>query len=72
MKVLRDSGFFDTEPVELNGVKVRPIDMTCKLLFKSWKLEEGEADLTVMKVIIEGTKDGEKKRFTYDLLARRS
>ena len=68
MKVLRDSGFFDTDPVELNGIKVRPIDMTCKLLFKSWKLEEGEADLTVMKVIIEGTKDGEKKRFTYDLL----
>lgn len=68
MKVLRDGGFFDTEPVEIKGQKIRPIDMTCKLLFKSWKLEEGEADLTVMKVIIEGIRDGERKRFTYDLL----
>ncbi|MEE2902210.1 MAG: saccharopine dehydrogenase C-terminal domain-containing protein [Myxococcota bacterium] len=68
MKVLRDGGFFDTEPVEIKGQRIRPIDLTCKLLFRSWKLEEGEADLTVMKVIIEGIRDGERKRFTYDLL----
>ena len=66
--VLRDSGFFDTEKVEVNGVMVSPMDLTSKLLFKSWKLEPGEADLTVMKVIIEGVKDGEKIRYTYDLL----
>ena len=57
MRVLRDGGFFDTETIEMNGQKVRPIDFTCKLLFKSWKLEEGEADLTVMQVIVEGIKD---------------
>jgi len=68
MRVLRDGGFFDTETIEMNGQKVRPIDFTCKLLFKSWKLEEGEADLTVMQVIVEGIKDDERKRFTYDLL----
>ena len=68
MTVLRDGGFFDTDEVEVNGVKVRPMDLTCKLLFKSWKLEPGEADLTVMKVIIEGVKGADKVRYTYDLL----
>ncbi len=68
MTVLRDGGFFDTEEIEVNGVKVRPMDLTCKLLFKSWKLEPGEADLTIMKVIIEGMRGEEKIRYTYDLL----
>jgi lysine 6-dehydrogenase len=66
--VLRDSGFFDTEEIQVGDVTIRPIDLTSKLLFKSWKLEKGEADVTVMQVIVEGTKDGKQLRYTYDLL----
>jgi saccharopine dehydrogenase-like NADP-dependent oxidoreductase len=68
MAVLRESGFFRTDPVDVGGAKVRPIDLTAKLLFPMWKLEPGEADVTVMRVVIEGTKDGKRKRYTYDLL----
>ena len=68
MAVLRDSGFFSTEEVQIGDVSIRPMDLTSKLLFKSWKLEKGEADVTVMQVIVEGTKDGKKLRYTYDLL----
>jgi saccharopine dehydrogenase-like NADP-dependent oxidoreductase len=67
MTMLRATGFFGSEPVDVGGVKVRPIDLTAKLLFPMWKLEPGEADITVMKVIIEGTKSGKKCRVTYDL-----
>ncbi len=67
MAVLRETGFFRTDPVEIDGVKVRPLDMTAKLLFPMWKMEPGEADITVMKVIIEGTKSGKNCRVTYDL-----
>ena len=67
MAVLRESGFFGTEPVDVGGVKVRPIDMTAKLLFPMWKMEPGEADVTVMKVVIEGAKSGKKTRISYDL-----
>lgn len=67
MAVLRETGFFGSEPVDIDGVKVRPIDLTAKLLFPMWKMEPGEADVTVMKVIIEGTKSGKKTRITYDL-----
>lgn len=67
MAVLRETGFFGADPVEINGAMVRPIDLTAKLLFPMWKMEPGEADVTVMKVIIEGTKAGKKTRVTYDL-----
>jgi saccharopine dehydrogenase-like NADP-dependent oxidoreductase len=67
MAVLRETGFFSAEPVEIEGSKVRPIDLTAKLLFPMWKMDPGEADVTVMKVIIEGSKAGKKTRITYDL-----
>jgi saccharopine dehydrogenase-like NADP-dependent oxidoreductase len=67
MALLRETGFFGTEPVDVGGAPVRPIDLTAKLLFPMWKLEPGEADVTVLKVIIEGTKSGKRTRVTYDL-----
>jgi lysine 6-dehydrogenase len=67
---LRETGFFDTDAVEINGVKLRPLDMTARLLFPMWQLKEGEADLTIMKIIVEGEKGGERTRITWDLLDR--
>jgi saccharopine dehydrogenase-like NADP-dependent oxidoreductase len=67
MALLRETGFFGTDPVDVGGMPVRPIDLTAKLLFPMWKMEPGEADVTVMKVIIEGLKAGKKTRITYDL-----
>lgn len=67
MAVLRQTGFFGTEPIDVGGQQVRPIDLTAKLLFPMWKLRPGEADITVMRVIVEGTKAGKRMRWTYDL-----
>lgn len=68
--VLRETGFFGQEPVEVHGMRVRPIDLTAKLLFPIWKLQPGETDITVMQVVVEGEKGGEKVRHVYDLLDR--
>lgn len=68
MKFLRESGFFSQEAVEVDGHKVRPLDVTSKLLFPMWKLEEGEVDFTVMKIMVEGEKEGKNIRYVYDLL----
>lgn len=70
MKVLRETGFFSQEKIDVNGVKIAPMDVTAKLLFPIWKLQKGERDITIMKVIVEGKKDGKKLRYTYDLLDR--
>jgi len=67
VQVLRDAGFFSSEPMIAGGVSVRPIDVTAKLLFPILRIDDGEEDLTVMRIIAEGTKDGKKQRITYDL-----
>ncbi len=68
MSIFRESGFFDTDPIDVDGKMISPVSLTSKLLFKQWKLGEGEEDLTVMQVLIEGQKGGKKLRYTYDLL----
>jgi lysine 6-dehydrogenase len=68
--VLRETGFFSQEPIDIHGVRIRPIDLTAKLLFPLWKLQPGETDITVMQVMVAGEKGGEKVRHTYDLFDR--
>jgi saccharopine dehydrogenase-like NADP-dependent oxidoreductase len=70
MAVLRESGFFSRNHVNVNGVLIRPLDVTSKLLFSKWKLNENDRDITVMKVIVEGLAAGDRWRYTYDLLDR--
>jgi saccharopine dehydrogenase-like NADP-dependent oxidoreductase len=70
MRALRDSGFFENAPVEIDGQQVRPLDLTSKLLFEQWKLRAGEEDLLVLQVILQGYTGGDLVRYTYDLLDR--
>ncbi len=70
MKTFRDAGFFSSDEIDLKGTKVRPVDVTSKILFPQWKYEEGEEDFTVMRVIVEGEEKDKKKRYTYDLFDR--
>ncbi len=70
MKVLRETGFFSEEPITVGGQQVKPIDVTSKLLFPKWKLEEGEEEFTLMRVSVKGKKDGKEKEYIYTLLDR--
>ncbi|MEQ8423485.1 MAG: saccharopine dehydrogenase C-terminal domain-containing protein, partial [Cyclobacteriaceae bacterium] len=70
LRVLRESGYFSYEPVEIDGVKIRPIDLTSKLLFPKWKLKPGEEEFTVMRIAIEGSEKGNQKKYLYHLLDR--
>ncbi len=67
IKILRETGFFSQDKIDINGVKIRPLNLTAKLLIPKWKLEEGERDFTIMRVIVEGKKEGKKVKYTYDL-----
>ena len=68
MLMLKETGFFSDKPIEVGGVKIKPIDFTTKLLFPKWELKEGEKDLTVMRVVVQGKKEQKRLRYTYDLL----
>ena len=67
MRILRESGFFGKDEIEVRGARVRPLDVTSKLLFPLWELTPGEEEFTVLRVIVEGRKDGKRLRHTYDL-----
>jgi lysine 6-dehydrogenase len=68
MRMLRESGFFSDKPVNIKGVEVKPVDLTASLLFPQWELKEGEKEFTVMRIEIEGKKDGRKLLYRYDML----
>ncbi len=63
INVLKKSGFFSDVPVEINGIKIKPVDLTAKLLFPLWKLEENEAEFTYMQLLI----NGKEKSYTYKM-----
>ncbi|MEE4258848.1 MAG: saccharopine dehydrogenase C-terminal domain-containing protein [Bacteroidales bacterium] len=67
IKLLSDNGFFNAETLEINGQKISPLEMTSKLLFDQWKLQKGEVDMTVMRIIVEGEKGQKSLRYTFDL-----
>lgn len=67
MRVLRHIGLFGHDKIEVGGVAVRPIEVTAKLMFPKWKFEPGEEDVTVMRVIVDGTKKGKRTRVLWDL-----
>jgi len=70
MRVLRDTGFFSLEPLEVGGQRVRPRDLTAALLFPRWTFAEGEADLTVMRVRVAGVTAGRRLEYGWDLVDR--
>lgn len=70
MAMLRETGFFSQDEILVKGVRVRPLDVTAKLLFPKWKLKDGESDITVLRLVVEGLKGGRSWRYSYDLLDR--
>jgi len=67
VRLLADNGFFNKERINVNGNMVSPLEMTSRLLFDQWKLQPGETDITVMRIIVEGKARGDRMRYTFDL-----
>ncbi len=67
METLRDAGMFSEKEIEVKGKTVRPLDVTSKILLPQWKLQQGEREFTVMRIIITGKEKGKQKTYTYDL-----
>jgi len=68
VRVLKESGFFNKEKIEVNGVEISPLDVTSKILFKEWKLGETEEEITVMRITLKGeNKNGKMEEVVYNL-----
>jgi saccharopine dehydrogenase-like NADP-dependent oxidoreductase len=68
IKVLKESGFFGSEKIEVNGKMISPLDVTSKILFNEWKLGETEEEITVMRITLKGVNaNRQKEELVYNL-----
>ena len=69
MRLLRDTGFFGREPLDIDGQPVAPIDVTSRLLFEAWRPGDAAAgaDLVVMRLVVSGQLQGRPTDTTVDL-----
>lgn len=70
MALLRETGFFSEDEIMVSGSAIRPIDLTAALLFPKWKLSEGEVDITVLRVEVQGRQGGREVGYTFRMLDR--
>jgi len=70
MRVFQAAGLLDKAPLAVGGVRVAPLDLTARLLFPLWQMEEGDEDFTVMRVTVEGLQNGMEQRQVFQLLDR--
>ena len=61
------AGFFSEEAIECKGVLLKPLDFTSRILFDQWKLQPGEAEFTVMKIVIQGISNNKPQTVEYFL-----
>jgi saccharopine dehydrogenase-like NADP-dependent oxidoreductase len=67
---LKQAGFFESHHVDVNGIKISPLEFSSKILINEWRLGEEEEELTVMRVIVNGETNGKSKTIEYNLLDR--
>ncbi len=67
IRILRETGFLDKHFVEIDGKRIRPLDLTTRLLFPKWKLKENEPEFTAMKITVRGSENGKNKEIVYRL-----
>jgi saccharopine dehydrogenase-like NADP-dependent oxidoreductase len=70
VRVLRESGFLAKEPITVNDMTVRPLDVTAALLFPKWRLEPDEPEFTVMEITVQGQEEGHPVAYVYRLFDR--
>lgn len=68
VRLLRELGFFDTQPLTVNGASVTPREVTSRLLFQDWSLEPGMREFTAMRVEARGLRAGKAAWARYDML----
>lgn len=68
IQVLKESGFFSEEKINVNGVEISPLEFSSKILFNEWKLGSTEKEITVMRITLKGKdSEGKAKTIIYSL-----
>jgi lysine 6-dehydrogenase len=68
MRAMRDLGFFDEKPVELNGHHIAPRSVALAVMGP--RLTKDSPDLVALRVLVSGAKDGNPARTGWELVDR--
>ncbi|MCK5592997.1 hypothetical protein KAI31_02755, partial [Candidatus Bathyarchaeota archaeon] len=66
IELLKALGFFDEEPIDVNGVSLSPRRLSARLLGQKL-LMPGVKDIVAMKVKVSGVRSGRHVSYTYHL-----
>ncbi|MBI4404563.1 MAG: saccharopine dehydrogenase NADP-binding domain-containing protein [Deltaproteobacteria bacterium] len=67
MKILRDAGFLNKQPVNVSGLQIIPWDITREILRQSLETTDRE-DLYYMKVTVTGSQAQQRKQIVLEVL----
>jgi len=65
---LQRSGFFGEEAFSYKGQQIVPLNYTSAILLNEWKLQPGEEEFTIMKVIVKGKMNDQPKVIEFTML----
>ena len=69
VRVIRDLGLLDNQPIDVNGKSIVPRDVFIAAVEPRLKKPHGR-DLVALRVEVEGRRAGARKRIVYDLIDR--
>jgi lysine 6-dehydrogenase len=69
MEFIRELGLLDLDPIDVKGHRVVPRDAFIASAAKKLTKPKGR-DLVALRVIVEGTKDGQRKKLEWELIDR--
>lgn len=65
---LDELGLLSREPIDFMGQQINPFKIFSKIVHPKVRLEEREKDITVLRVIVQGFKEGEDTTFTFNMV----
>lgn len=67
VRAIRELGLLDLEPIDVKGKRVVPRDVFIAAVEPKLRKDRGR-DLVALRVVVEGTKNGQPRKITYDLV----
>jgi lysine 6-dehydrogenase len=65
---LDECGLLSREPIVFEDKEIIPFEVFSRIIYPKVKLEEGERDITVLRVIVEGSKGGYETCYTFEMV----
>jgi saccharopine dehydrogenase-like NADP-dependent oxidoreductase len=68
IKFLDECGLLSREALKIKDGEIVPFEVFSKIIYPKVKLEEGEKDVTLLKVKVRGKKDSHETAYVFDLV----